>query len=101
MTLEQIAQLFGMPPDALARSVNAHISASPDTSAVEKDFVHQFTAALEQATVLFEDRSVAIRWLREERIECFGGRTGLDLLLAGRGKNLIPYIESLQAGYLG
>lgn len=101
MTFEQIAELFGIPPDSLARSVNAHISVSPDASAFEKDFVDQFAAALEQATVLFEDRSVAIRWIREECIECLGGRTGLDLLLAGRGKNLIPYIESLQAGYLG
>lgn len=90
-----------MPPGSLARLVEAHASVPPNASAAGKAFIDQCVGALEQAVVLFGDRPVAIRWLRENRIDCFGGSTGLDLLLSGRGKTLASYIESLQAGYLG
>lgn len=101
MTLDQIANLLGMSPESLVRLVNAHASVTLDASTVQKIFIDQFRAASEQATVLFGDRSVAMHWLQDSRIECFGGSTGLDLLLSGRGKTLASYIESLQAGYLG
>lgn len=101
MTFEQIANLLGTSPEALAEVIKARASVISDNGVRQQAFIDKFMDAMEEVTILFEDRSVAIRWLREAQLDTFSGATGLDLLLAGRGRDLVRYIQSLQAGFLG
>jgi hypothetical protein len=101
MTFEQIANLLGTSPEALEELMKARASVISDNGVRQQAFIDEVMDAMEEATILFEDRSVAIHWLRGEQLDCFSGATGRDLLLAGRGSDLIRYIQSLQAGFVG
>ena len=40
-------------------------------------------------------------WFHQQRIEAFGGMTPAEVAAAGRGPDVIRYIEMLEAGPLG
>ncbi len=57
--------------------------------------------ALRAATDLNGDPAVALEWYCCEQIAIFDGKTPEQLVNEGRGRDLLRYIRSLEAGFAG
>lgn len=59
------------------------------------------TAVLDAAERVCGSRVQARTWFHNEPIDVFDNQTAEQLVAAGRSENLLRYLRSLEAGWLG
>lgn len=65
------------------------------------DALNDALAVIRAAALLSGDLKKAASWYFADRIEVFGGLTAEALVLQGRARDVLRYIESLEAGFSG
>ena len=66
-----------------------------------KDYLDDALAVIRSAAVLNGDLKVAASWFFDDRIGVFDGLTAEALVLQGRARDVLIYIETLEAGSAG
>jgi len=97
--------------DALARLGDkseggiADVFAAWNLSSVRTEFAQEFARnivrVLQAAVDLGNDPTTALRNIENQRIHSFGSKTALDLVEEGRTHDVVAYLQSLSAGYIG
>ena len=65
------------------------------------DSLNDALAVIRAAALLSGDLKKAASWYFADRIDVFGGSTAEELVLQGRARDVLRYIESLEAGFSG
>lgn len=60
-----------------------------------------FQLALEAASKVLLDVECAKHWLATEPISCLDNMTGVALIASGRTSDLLDYLTSIEAGFVG
>ena len=66
-----------------------------------KDFLDDALAVIRAAAVLSGDLKLAASWFFNDQIGLFDGLTAEALVLQGRARDVLIYIETLEAGFVG
>ena len=66
-----------------------------------KDYLDDALAVIRSAAVLNGDLKLAASWFFDDRIGVFDGLTAEALVLQGRARDVLIYIETLEAGSAG
>ena len=99
----KIASALSLQLQELADSAHVHRNTltarpqSPKVQALLKDILRVLSAATEA----FGDRDIALTWTRNEPVAAFRHKTALDLVREGRTEDVISYLDSISAGFLG
>lgn len=87
----------------LATKARVHrntISRAPETETVQ-NFLRESIRVIRAAVDISDSIEGAIFWFKNNPIPAFDYKTAENLVSEGKTENLIKYIQSLQAGFLG
>jgi len=87
ITLEMLTELLDLP----ARADNAGSQA----------FAHDVVRVLQAAVDLGNDPKAALNHVRNLPISAFENKTAWEMIQAGRTNDVVAYLRSLSAGYVG
>lgn len=99
----KVAQLLGLSLDDLASAAGVNRSfltahpQSPRVQALLRDTVDVLNAAKEA----FGEAGFPIAWLLNEPLSVFHQKTAWELIEAGRTDDVLAYLNSYAAGFLG
>lgn len=100
-------KLFGaalqIDMQTLADQAHVHrntLRRAPATASVQRH-LRESIKAIKAAYALSGDMNKALLWYRNDGIEAFGFKTAEELVSAGRTEDLLAYLMSLQAGFVG
>jgi len=94
---------MGIPVYQLAAQSGVHrntLSLSPAAPGVQR-YLNEALRVLEAAYELCGDMQTALRWYRAEPLATFRLLTAETLVIRGRSKDVLDYVESLGAGAFG
>ncbi len=103
ISLDKLAKVLGISSKHIADAAGVHhstIRANPE-SARAQAFARNVIHALETAVDLNGDTEHALFLLKNSPIRSFGYKTALELIEAGRTDDVVGYLKSLSAGYVG
>lgn len=103
ISLDKLAKLLGMSSEQFADAAGVHsntVRVSPESERAQA-FARNVLRALVAATDLHGSTDRALFLLKNSPIRSFGYKTALELIEAGRTDDLVGYLESLSAGYVG
>jgi len=100
-------KLFGaalqIDMQTLADQAHVHrntLRRAPTTASVQRH-LRESMKAIKAAYALSGDLDKALLWYRNDGIEAFNFETAEELVSAGRTDDLLAYLMSLQAGFVG
>ena len=99
----KVAQLLGLSLDDLATSAGVHRSVltarvqSPPVQALLRDTIDVLNAAKEACG----EAEFPIAWLLNEPLSVFRQKTAWELIKAGRTEDVVAYLHSCSAGFVG
>ena len=64
-------------------------------------YLEELRRILSAAAAVSGNMQMAIDWFHHDGLEVFSGRTAQEVMAEGRTTDLLRYIESLQAGFMG
>lgn len=103
ISIEKLAQMLGMQVQAFAEAAGVHrdtLRLNPETDAVQA-FARNVVRVIQAAIDLGNDRQTAIYHVKSSPIRSFDNKTALELVEAGRADDVVGYLQSLSAGYVG
>lgn len=100
---ERMADALGMTLADLANGANVplNVATVDPRFAPLQAHLHDLVAALAAAAVVTDDVQKAALWLRHAPIPALRHLTGYQLVCAGRKDDVVTYLESIEAGFVG
>lgn len=94
---------LGLDAHTLARE--AHVQQGtvlhrPATEALQR-YMRNVARVIQASTDISASVEKAIIWFKNSQISCFGGKTPQRLVCEGRVDDVIHYLQSLDAGWVG
>ena len=97
------SQALQMDLQSLAEQAHVHrntLRRAPATPVIQKH-IREAMKVIKAAYSLNGDINKALTWYRNDGIEPFGFKTAEELVSAGRTEDVLRYVVSLQAGFVG
>lgn len=105
ISIEKLAQMLGMQVQAFAEAAGVRrdpLRLNPETDAdTVQAFAQNVVRVIQAAIDLGNDRQTAIYHVKNSPIRSFDNKTALELVEAGRADDVVGYLQSLSAGYVG
>lgn len=98
--IDALTGLGDKSEDALADVLAAWNLSSVRTERAQ-EFARNIVRVLQAAVDLGNDPSTAFRYIKDYPIRSFGSKTALDMVEEGRTDDVVAYLQSLSAGYVG
>jgi len=98
--IDALAGLGGKSEVAIADVLAAWNLSSVRTERAQK-FARNIVRVLQAAVDLGNDPTTALRNIKNYPIRSFGNKTALDMVEEGRTDDVVAYLQSLSAGYVG
>ncbi|MDO1530339.1 DNA-binding protein [Fulvimonas sp. R45] len=99
----KVAQLLGLSPGDLASAAGVHqntLTACPQSPRVQA-FLRDIVNVLNEAKETFGDDELPIAWLLNEPLSAFRKKSAWELIAMGRGQDVLAYLHSYSAGFVG
>ena len=99
----KIASALSLQLQELADSAHVHrntLSSRPQSPKVQA-LLKNIMRVLSAATETFGDHDIALTWTRNEPVPAFRHKTAIDLIREGRTEDVISYLDSISAGFIG
>lgn len=103
ISLDKLAKVLGMSPRHFATVAGVHyrtLRVNPESERAQA-FARNVIRALEVATDLNGDPEYALFLLKNSPLRSFSYKTALELIEGSRTDDVVGYLESLSAGYVG
>ncbi len=103
ISLDKLAKVLGMSSKHFAEAAGVHQSTlrwHPESERAQT-FARNVIRVLQAATDLDGDPEHALFLLKNLPIRSFSYMTALELIEGGRANDVVGYLESLSAGYVG
>jgi len=99
----RMADALGMTLADLADGANVplNVATVDPRFALLQAHLHDLVEALAAAAVVNGDVQKAALWLRQAPIPALRNLTGYQLVCAGRKDDVVAYLESIEAGFVG
>lgn len=100
---QRVASLLSLQMDELATAAQVHrnsLRVRPEGTKIQ-GYLRQVLRTLVAAEEVFGDQNTAVAWMRNEPLSPFAHRTALDLINEGRTDDVVDYLGSISAGFVG
>ena len=98
--IDALAKLGDKSEDALEDALAAWSLRSVRTERAQ-EFARNILRVLKAAVDLGNDPTTALRNIKDYPIRSFESKTALDMVEEGRTNDVVAYLQSLSAGYVG
>lgn len=103
ISIEKLAEMLEMRVQTFAEAAGVRcgtLSLPPETDKAQA-FARDVVRVIQAAIDLGNDRQTAIYHVKNSPIRAFHDKTALELVGAGRTNDVVGYLRSLSAGYVG
>lgn len=106
ISIEKLAEMLEMQVQTFAEAAGVHrdtlrLNSETDTVQALQAFARDVVRVIQAAIDLGNDRQTAIHHVKHSPIRAFDYKTALELVEAGRADDVVGYLQSLSAGYVG
>jgi len=103
ISIDKLVNMLDMPVQTFAEAAGVHrntLRLNPDTEKAQA-FARNVVRVLQAAVDLGNDPKTALYNVKNSPIRSFEYKTALEMIEAGRTEDVVAYLRSLSAGYVG